>query len=62
MAIRDDLNGLWSDEGFEEWYPRDCESGLSPAQLAMVPVAQFLLELSDRQAAESVRRPPPVVR
>ncbi|MEV4872095.1 transposase [Streptomyces syringium] len=55
MAIRDHLNGLWSDEGFEEWYPRDGRPGLSPAQLATVSVLQFLLELSDRQAAESVR-------
>ncbi|MEU9983600.1 IS1182 family transposase [Streptomyces sp. NPDC050856] len=55
MAIRDHLNGLWSDEDFEEWYPRDGKPGLSPAQLATVSVLQFLLELSDRQAAESVR-------
>ncbi|MFJ1643566.1 MULTISPECIES: transposase [unclassified Streptomyces] len=55
MAIRDHLNGLWNDEDFEEWYPRDGKPGLSPAQLATVSVLQFLLELSDRQAAESVR-------
>ncbi|MFE5122955.1 transposase [Streptomyces sp. NPDC056669] len=55
MAIRDHLNGLWSDEDFEEWYSRDGKPGLSPAQLATVSVLQFLLELSDRQAAESVR-------
>ncbi|MGW6793653.1 IS1182 family transposase [Streptomyces chartreusis] len=55
MAIRDHLSGLWSDEDLEEWYPRDGKPGLSPAQLATVSVLQFLLELSDRQAAESVR-------
>jgi transposase len=55
MAIRDHLNGLWSDEDFAEWYPRDGSPGLSPAQLATVSVLQFLPELSDRQAAESVR-------
>ncbi|MFE2597777.1 transposase [Streptomyces sp. NPDC059396] len=55
MAIRDHLNGLWSDEDFEERYPRDGKPGLPPAQLVTVPVLQFLLELSDRQAAESVR-------
>ncbi|MGA4844805.1 transposase [Streptomyces sp. G5(2025)] len=55
MAIRDLLDGLWSDEDFEEWYPRDGKPGLSPAQLATVSVLQFLPELSDRQAAESVR-------
>ncbi|MFE2729445.1 IS1182 family transposase [Kitasatospora sp. NPDC059327] len=55
MAIRDHLEGLWSDEDFEQWYPQDGRPGLSPAQLATVSVLQFLLELSDRQAAESVR-------
>ncbi|WP_449203877.1 IS1182 family transposase [Streptomyces sp. HJ7] len=55
MAIRDHLDGLWSDEDFVEWYPRDGKPGLSPAQLATVCVLQFLMELSDRQAAEAVR-------
>ncbi|MCX5410147.1 IS1182 family transposase (plasmid) [Streptomyces sp. NBC_00335] len=55
MAIRDHLEGLWSDEDFEQWYPQDGRPGLSPAQLATVSVLQFLLELSDRQAAASVR-------
>ncbi|MEV4441251.1 transposase [Streptomyces sp. NPDC049577] len=55
MAIRDHLDGLWSDEDFAEWYPRDGKPGLSPARLATVSVFQFLLELSDRQAAEAVR-------
>ncbi|MFE7311586.1 transposase [Streptomyces sp. NPDC057555] len=47
MAFRDHLNGPWSDE--------DGRPGLSPAQLATVSVLRFLLELPDRQAAESVR-------
>ncbi|WP_436777172.1 transposase [Yinghuangia sp. YIM S09857] len=55
MAIRDHFDGLWSDEDFAEWYPRDGRPGLSPAQLATVFVLQFLKELSDRQAAEAVR-------
>ncbi|AZQ74368.1 transposase [Streptomyces luteoverticillatus] len=55
MCIRDQLDGLWSDDDFAEWYPRDGRPGLSPAQLATVCVLQFLMELSDRQAAEAVR-------
>jgi hypothetical protein len=55
MAIRDHLDGLWSDEGFAEWYPRDGKPGLSPAQPATVCALPFLMELSDRQAAEAVR-------
>jgi transposase len=53
--VRDRLDGLWSDEDFTDWYPRDGRPGLSPAQLATVCVLQFLLGLSDRQAAEAVR-------
>ncbi|MEO3807314.1 IS1182 family transposase [Nonomuraea sp. B1E8] len=55
MWVRDHLDGLWSDEDFVAWYPRDGRPGLSPAQLATVSVLQFLLNLSDRQAAEAVR-------
>ncbi|MGI5140527.1 MULTISPECIES: transposase [unclassified Streptomyces] len=53
--VRDRLDGLWRDEDFDAWYPRDGRPGLSPAQLATVSVLQFLLNLSDRQAAEAVR-------
>jgi transposase len=53
--VRDQLDGLWRDEDFADWYPRDGRPGLSPAQLSTVCVLQFLLGLSDRQAAEAVR-------
>ncbi|MFI8515585.1 transposase [Streptomyces sp. NPDC085460] len=53
--MRDQLDGLWGDEDFVCWYPRDGRPGLSPAQLATVCVLQFLLNLSDRQAAEAIR-------
>ncbi len=53
--VRDRLDGLWRDEDFADWYPRDGPPGLSPAQLATVCVLQFLFGLSDRQAAEAVR-------
>ncbi|WP_232247230.1 transposase [Kitasatospora azatica] len=55
MWVRDRLDGLWRDEDFAGWYPRDGRPGISPAQLATVSVLQFLLGLSDRQAAEAVR-------
>jgi transposase len=55
MWVRDRLDGLWRDEDFAAWYPRDGRPGLSPAQLAMVSVLQFLLNLSGRQVAEAVR-------
>ncbi|WP_405849757.1 transposase [Streptomyces sp. NBC_01518] len=53
--MRDRLDGLWRDEDLADWYPRDGRPGLSPPQLATVCVLQFLLGLSDRQAAEAVR-------
>jgi transposase len=55
MWVRDRLDGLRCDEDFADWYPRDGRPGLSPAQLATVCVLQFLLGMSDRQAAEAVR-------
>ncbi|WP_405763946.1 transposase [Actinacidiphila glaucinigra] len=55
MWVRDRLDGLWRDEDFADWYPCDGRPGLSPAQLATVSVLQFLLGLSDREAAEAVR-------
>jgi transposase len=55
MWARDRLDGLWYDEDFAGWYPRDGRPGISPAQLATVSVLQFLLGLSDRDAAEAVR-------
>ena len=53
MWVRDRLEGLWEDEDFAGWYPRDGRPGISPAQLATVSVLQFLLDLSDRGAAEA---------
>lgn len=55
MWVRNRLNGLWCDEDFADWYPREGRPGISPAQLAMVCVLQFLLDLSDRDAVEAVR-------
>jgi transposase len=55
MRVRDRLDGLWADEDFAGWYPRDGRPGISPAQLATVSVLRFLPGLSDRGAAEAVR-------
>ncbi|MDJ0465904.1 transposase [Streptomyces sp. H27-C3] len=55
MWIRDRLDGLWTDEDFTPWYPRDGRPGWSPAQLATVCVLQFVHGWSDRAAAEAVR-------
>ena len=52
-VVRDRLDGLWEDQDFAGWYPRDWRPGISPAQLAAVSVLQFLLDFSDRDAAEA---------
>jgi hypothetical protein len=51
MWVRDRLDGLWDDEDFAGWCPREGRPGISPAQLATVSVLQFLPGLSDRDAA-----------
>jgi transposase len=55
MWVRDRPGGPWNDEDFVGWYPRDGHPGLSPVRPATVCVLQFLLDLSDCQAAEAVR-------
>ncbi|MFF7190472.1 transposase [Streptomyces sp. NPDC008222] len=54
MWVRDRLDALWHDEDFVGWYPRDGRPGISPSRLATICVLQFVLGLSDRQAAEAV--------
>ncbi len=51
MWVWDRPDGRWCDEDFAGRCPRDGRPGLSPAQLATVFLLQFLLDLSDRQAA-----------
>ncbi|WP_201776930.1 transposase [Streptacidiphilus anmyonensis] len=46
---------MFADEDFTDWFPADGRKGLSPAQLALASMLQFAENLTDRQAAESVR-------
>ena len=41
MRVRDRLDGLWADEDFAGWYPRDGRPRISPTQLAPVSVLQW---------------------
>ncbi|MER5570546.1 hypothetical protein ABT083_30805 [Streptomyces goshikiensis] len=36
MRVRDRRDGLWCDEDFAGWYPRDGRPGIRPAQPASV--------------------------
>src|SRR3954468_13942752 len=38
MWVRDRLDGLWRDEDFTCWYPRDGRPGLSPAPHPVRPI------------------------
>ncbi|BFO18320.1 hypothetical protein SHKM778_47080 [Streptomyces sp. KM77-8] len=55
MWVRDRLDGLFTDADFADWYPANGRRGLAPARLAHVSVLQYAENLTDRQAADTVR-------
>jgi len=55
LQIRDLLGGIYRDELFADLYSPDGQSAISPWQLALVTVMQYMENLSDRQAADAVR-------
>ena len=56
MRIRDALGPLFQTADFAPLFPALGQPALDPARLALITVLQFLAGLSDRQAAENVRR------
>ena len=56
MRIRDTLGPLFQTADFAPLFPTLGQPALDPARLALVTVLQFLEGLSDRQAADNVRR------
>jgi transposase len=55
MRVRDELPGLFTDEQFASAFGVRGKPGISPGQLALVTVLQFVENLTDRQAADAVR-------
>ena len=55
LWLRDNLGELYSDRLFNNLYPVHGQPSLSPGQLALVSVMQFMEGLTDRQAADAVR-------
>ena len=55
LWLRDEIGQLYQDEIFADLYSSQGQPGISPGQLALVSVMQFLEDLTDRQAAEAVR-------
>jgi transposase len=55
IRIRDELGSWYEDADFAAAYPVRGKPGISPAQLVMVTVLQFIEDLTDRQAADEAR-------
>jgi transposase len=55
MQMRDEWEGIYTDEQFADLYLADGQPSIAPWRLALVTVMQFMENLSDEQAAEAVR-------
>ncbi len=55
VTLRDELGTVFEDADFKALFSVTGQPGLAPWRLALVTVLQFRENLSDRQAAESVR-------
>src|SRR5215211_2237089 len=56
MRIRDELGMLFSDRDFAALFSHLGQPALSPSRLMLITIFQFLENLTDRQAADAVRR------
>jgi transposase len=56
IRVRDELGEVWSDQRFQGLFGVRGRPGISPAQLMIVLVLAVAEDLTDRQAAEMVRR------
>lgn len=55
LQFRDEVGTLFTDQDFTQLYPRRGQPALSPGQLALVTLVQFMENLTDRQMANQVR-------
>ena len=55
LTLRDELGTVFEDADFTELFSNTGQPGLPPWRLALITLLQFREDLSDRQAAESVR-------
>lgn len=56
MQLRDELGSLYTDDQFADLFPTHGQPAEAPWRLALVTVLQFMEHLTDRQAADAVRR------
>jgi transposase len=55
MTMRDELGTIFTDEQFSDLFSNLGQPAIFPWQLALITVMQFAENLTDRQAADSVR-------
>ncbi|SRR5258708_5349886 len=55
LQMRDVLGSIYTDEDFQDLFPKDGQPAEAPWRLALVTVMQFVENLSDQQAADAVR-------
>jgi len=55
IQMRDELGAFFTDQDFQDLYPKRGKPTLEPWRLALVTVMQYVENLSDRQAADAVR-------
>jgi transposase len=55
IRMRDELDTIYEDEQFERLFPHRGQPAESPWRLALVTIFQFAENLSDREAADTVR-------
>jgi transposase len=56
MRLRDELGSLYTDDQFADLFPTHGQPAEAPWRLALVTVLQFMEHVTDRQAADAVRR------
>ena len=55
LTLRDRVGVIFDDSDFRDLFSAYGQTGISPCQLALICIMQFLEDLTDRQAAEAVR-------
>lgn len=55
LTLRDQVGTFFNDSDFKDLFSVYGQSAISPCQLALICIMQFLEDLTDRQAAEAVR-------
>ncbi|MGN6362000.1 MAG: transposase, partial [Thermomicrobiales bacterium] len=56
LRLADELGALFADEDFADLFPAHGQPALAPWRLALATILPFAAGLSDRQAADAVRR------